>query len=115
MIDIIVIGDEWPGGISDGLTLLCPYCDQVPSWDYHVTDECWAAVVPKDGKHLGVVCLPCLDKLAVRRGIDISTSITQLQFTGIGKTVVFMPTQAYKWSREIVSELAAAKMRGNDG
>ncbi len=97
MIDIITIArDEWPGGISDGLILPCAYCDQAVCFDYTVTDECWDAVVPKE-KRLGVVCLPCLDHLAVGRGIDISKSIVRLQFTGAGKTIVFTPGIAYKW------------------
>lgn len=110
MLDIITIGSEWPGGISDGLILPCAVCHQSVKFDYHVTDECWEAVVPKD-KRLGVICLPCLDMLAEQKGIDISQSIEGMQFTGVGKTIVLIPEIAYKWKVKAFHRAAFWRMK----
>ncbi len=96
---IIINNDNWPGGISDGLILPCAVCHQSVKFDYAVSDECWDSVVPKDTRR-GVICLPCLDILAEQQGIDISKFIQDLQFTGVGKTIVFTPTIGYKWDKK---------------
>lgn len=96
MLDIITIDDEWPPGISDGLNLPCALCHQSVKFDYTVSDECWDSVVPKD-KRRGVICLPCLDKLAEQQSIDISRFIQRLQFTGVGKTIVFTAVIEYRY------------------
>lgn len=54
----------------------------------------------------GVVCLPCFDRLATAKGVDISTALLDVQWTGIGKTVVLAPTQLYRY--EPASPRAAA-------
>lgn len=98
-------GDEWPGGISDGLTLECPYCDRVPEFDYHVDNDFWAAVVPHTNEmHLGVVCLPCLDRAATLLGMDVSGHIQFVQFTGIGKTVELVPVRVVRYAHTSASE-----------
>lgn len=88
----IGMDNNWPGGVSDGLTLPCVACGQVPKFDYRVSDAVWDELVPSRHKR-DVVCLPCLDAWAALRGIDISGGIIDLQFTGAGKTVVFEPTR----------------------
>lgn len=86
--------DNWPGGISDGLTLPCESCGMVPALDYTVSDEIWQAVVPDESRR-SVVCLPCFDQMAADKGIDISEALERVQFVGIGKTVVLKPVAVY--------------------
>ena len=88
----------WPPGISDGLMLPCAVCGLHPKFDFHVTDECWRAVVADAEYRLGVVCLPCFDQMATDKGIDMSEALVDIQFTGIGKTIILKPqwTHHYK-------------------
>lgn len=84
-------GDEWPGGISDGLNLSCPGCGEVPMVDYVVADKAWRRVVPKHHR-LGVVCLTCF--------LDAGGSpsdIEQIQVIGGGRTVVLRPVAEYDY------------------
>lgn len=83
-------GGGWPEGISDGLTLACSDCGQVPRFDYHVTDEFWKLHVPEKPARLSVVCLPCLDRRC--GGVGLIDAIEQVQWTGTGHTVVLWPT-----------------------
>ena len=87
---------EWPEGISDGLTLPCGVCGDLPPFDYRVTDWAWQHVVP-EALRLGVVCLPCFDMIAEGRGIDIAAAIQEVQFTGVGKTVVLRPSLIHRY------------------
>ena len=96
--------DKWLGGISDGLTLPCALCGNIPHFDYRVDDKFWKLIVHKKYK-LGVVCLSCLDKLATAARLDVTDHIENLQFTGIGKTIVFVPEKVYyyeldRWGKE---------------
>lgn len=86
---------DWPGGISDGLTLPCGECAVVPAFDYNVDDEVWNLVAPEVHR-LSVICLPCLDRLVHDKGIDISLHLKQVQFTGVGKTVVLRPEWTHR-------------------
>lgn len=103
--------DPWPEAVSDGLTLECPYCGCVPAFDYHVDEEFWAAVVPRVAR-LGVVCLPCLDRLATEIGMDVSGHVERIQFTGIRKTVEMVPVRIVRYenrfgaNREVAYALA---------
>lgn len=89
--------DKWEPGISDGLTLPCGICDRVPPFDYHVDDAFWNLIVDKLHRR-GVICLPCLDKLAVDKGYDISTHLQFVQFTGIGKTIELKPSRIFQYN-----------------
>jgi len=98
------ITDEWIGGISDGLTLPCALCGHIPHFDYRVDDKFWNCIV-HESIGLGVVCLSCLDKLATAAGLDVADHIEDLQFTGMGKTIVFAPEKTYyyvlhKWGKD---------------
>lgn len=84
----------WIPGISDGLTLRCHYCHEVPQFDYTVDDPFWRKIVPERYR-LGVVCLPCLDKLAKEKGELISGHLLEVQFTGRGETIILKPTEVY--------------------
>lgn len=81
---------DWPAGISDGLTLPCVACRLSPKFDYTVSDDIWNTAVPKELRR-DVLCLPCLDRMAHSKGIDISAGLIQVQFTGIGKTIILRP------------------------
>lgn len=85
---------EWPGGISDGLTLPCRCCGGVVSFDYQVEDAFWLEVVPK-GWQRDVLCLRCLDAMATAAKKDISEYLINVQFTGIGKTVILTPERVF--------------------
>ncbi len=90
---------SWPPSISDGLTLPCALCNFLPKFDYHFTEECWQSVVGSAEYRRGVVCLPCFDRMATDKGIDMSEALVEIQFTGIGKTIILKPlwTHHYKF------------------
>lgn len=92
----ITIGNTWPPGISDGLTLECYYCGRVPSFDYTVSDECWRSIVPEEAR-TGVVCLPCLESQASAKGLEVAPHLESVQFVGHGYTIVLSPTRIYYW------------------
>ena len=94
----IEITDQWPGGISDGLTLPCSICDVIPAFDYGVKDAFWLAVAPVKYR-LDVICLPCLDTLATAMGFNVADNLESIQFTGIGKTIVFCPIKVYNYTK----------------
>jgi len=89
------VGDfkGWPPGVSDGLVLPCSRCGQQPKFDYHVDDEFWREVVPPD-ERLGVICLPCLDRLVdvLGLGMEVGQHLRQVQFTGCSSTVFLAPS-----------------------
>ncbi len=88
---------NWPEAVSDGLTLPCAFCNIVPKFDYRVSDDFWQAVVPA-GLQLGVVCLPCLDDLAVTAGHDdLEEALVEVQFTGYGKTIILKPEWTHRY------------------
>jgi hypothetical protein len=93
------MGDKfqnWPGGVSDGLTLPCADCGQVPRFDYIVTPEFWRQHVPGP-ERLGVVCLPCLDKRC--GGVGLAEALEQVQWTGTRHTVVLKPTLRHEYGK----------------
>jgi len=89
---------NWIPGVSDGLTLACPICGKVPKFDYRIDDTFWRKVVAKKYR-LGVVCLPCLDKLATKKGLDIAKNLEVIQYTGIGKTIELIPWKVYYYEK----------------
>ena len=91
------VADNWPGGVSDGLVLPCVVCEEIPRFDYTVSDHTWLAIVPPRHRH-DVVCLPCFDRLAVKASIPIAHDIQRVQFTGTGYTVVLEPTFVHEWA-----------------
>jgi len=101
--EIVNINDNWPGGISDGLTLPCGLCQKIPTFDYTVTDIAWAAVIPKD-LQLGVVCLNCFERMVRARDMYISDVLLHVQFAGDGETILLRPTKAYRYSMEKPNE-----------
>lgn len=86
----------WPEGISDGLTLDCGACGLHTDFDYRVGDEIWRKVAPEHLR-LGVICLSCFDRLGAQHGIDISPHLEQIQYTGVGHTVVLVPVETHHY------------------
>ncbi|KKM80265.1 hypothetical protein LCGC14_1341700 [marine sediment metagenome] len=87
----------WPPGVSDGLVLPCAICGLHPKFDFRVTDECWQAVLGKAEYRRGVVCLPCFDRLATEKRLDVSRALIEVQFTGIGKTIILKPQSTHRY------------------
>ncbi len=98
MEDIIKISkDNWEPGISAGLILPCGECNRVPPWGYNVDDDFWDLIMHEHPHRLGVICLPCFDKLAYDKGYDVSTHLQRVQFTGIGKTIELIPSRIFQY------------------
>lgn len=94
----IIIKNKWVAGVSDGLTLPCRKCGLIPNFDFGVDSIFWKQVVPEEWR-LDVVCLHCLDKLATKKGLDVTTHIETVQFTGIGKTIILNPSKVFYYKR----------------
>lgn len=84
--------NHWPPAVSDGLTLPCVDCGEVPDFDYHVSDEFWRTWV-KPPDRTSVVCLPCLDDRC--NGVGLAEALKGVQFTGDGHTVILKPESAW--------------------
>lgn len=85
--------NEWPEGVSDGLTLLCSDCGKRPRFDYRVTDAFWR----RHGDGPNVLCLPCLDARCGGEGLD--EALVEVQWTGTGHTVVCRPALQHRYQR----------------
>lgn len=96
-------GAGWPGGVSDGLTLPCGACGELPRFDYQVSDHLWRSVVP-EGLQAGVVCLPCLGELA---GPTLAEHLREVQYTGRSFTVVLRPTLVHRYAPHTPNESAS--------
>jgi hypothetical protein len=81
----------WPAGVSDGLSLPCSDCGEVPRFDYRVVEQFWQ----RWGDGPNVVCLPCLDKRCSGQGL--ASALEQVQWTGSGHTVVLVPERRYEY------------------
>ena len=88
---------SWPEGVSDGLSLPCAICGGHPKFDFRVSDDMWLAVVGGAEYRRGVVCLPCLDGLATEKGLDVSAALLEVQYTGIGKTIILKPEWTHRY------------------
>lgn len=88
--------DSWPVAVSDGLTLPCSDCDEVPRFDYNVDDDFWRQHVSDKGR-LGVVCLPCLDRRC--GGVGLAAALSFVQWTGTGHTVELLPNRRFEYEK----------------
>jgi hypothetical protein len=59
----------------------CKCCGRRDKFDFHVSDEIWALVIPRRLQNR-VVCLPCFDRLAARKQVDYATELERLCFAG---------------------------------
>ena len=91
--------DEWPVAVSDGLTLRCADCGEIPQFDYRVDDSFWRLHVPDEPARRGVVCLPCLDRRCDGRGL--AGAVREVQWTGTGHTVVLRATRRYTFGSSL--------------
>lgn len=87
-------GDEWPVAVSDGLSIPCHDCGEIPRFDYNVTDEFWNRWVTGRQRY-GAVCLPCLDKRC--EGVGLAAALNFVQFKGTGVTVELLPERRFEW------------------
>lgn len=92
----VLPNDDWPAGVSDGLRLPCSSCGRRTMFDYQVDDRFWREVVP-DNMHRSVVCLPCLDAMAVREGRSLGEHLLEIQFTGTDETTIFVAAVCWKY------------------
>lgn len=95
--------ENWIGGVSDGLALPCSICNNKVYWDYTVEDEFWERIVSCKYK-LSVICISCLDDIAKQNNEDISEYIKLVQFTGIGKTIEFVPVNVFYYNVDGMNE-----------
>lgn len=100
----VIVKDKWPEAISDGLTLSCSICGCKVMYDYHVDDDFWTKVVPEHCRR-SVLCLACLDKLATDMDLDITKHLQEIQFTGIGKTIVLKPEKVFYYGLKREGEI----------
>ncbi len=87
---------NWPEALSDGLTLPCGKCGEIPQFDYLVDEPTWKKVAPKEHR-LSVICLPCFDSLAVAADVT-HDYLKTVQFIGTGRTWILEPSQMYVWA-----------------
>lgn len=75
------------------LRQVCCCCGACDHLDFRVTNEAWAAVIPRamDGAH---ICLRCFDAMAAERGVSYADSLTELCFVGDAAVFGFRPVSA---------------------
>jgi len=71
----------------------CRVCECEEKYNFHVSDEIWEKVVPKQFQ-TRVVCLSCFDNFARQRDVDYSHSINDFSFVGDKAAVEFEPKSA---------------------
>lgn len=77
----------------------CKACWSACGFDYHVTDEAWAAVVPEALRDR-VVCLMCFDRFARAAGIDYRGALSpELYFAGDQVSLVLLDKDCLPESR----------------
>lgn len=95
MIEHVGPHDEWPEAVSDGLSLPCTDCGEVPRFDYHVTEDFWRQWVTASDR-VGVLCLPCLDRRC--DGAGLVEALEQVDWTGTGHTIRLLPSRRIDYS-----------------
>lgn len=91
-VEVVTIenGDEWPGGLSDGLTLECTDCGRVPGLDYTVTDDEWKRIGPGPN----VLCIECF----LERGGSLSAVVKMhLVQRQASETLELEPTRLWRY------------------
>lgn len=94
--------DEWVAGVPDSLTLKCGVCGQVPRFDYHVNSDVWNELISEEMKR-GVVCLPCFNKMAKNKGINLANCLVDIHFCdGLGETIHLVPVCSYTYPPRVI-------------
>lgn len=83
---------HFPNGSPDGKQT-CKACGKRDGFNFHVSDETWARIVPPEFS-TRVVCLHCFDLFARERGVSYAQEITTLFFAGEKAVFFFTPTKA---------------------
>ncbi|HEY0281604.1 MAG TPA: hypothetical protein VGC27_03155 [Rhizomicrobium sp.] len=68
----------------------CKHCGKRDAFDFHVSNETWARIVP-EALQQRVVCLWCFDQFAKERGVSFAKEITTLYFAGENAVFHFTP------------------------
>lgn len=96
-LEQIQVTDKWPEAVADNKPArICAICGRVEHFAYAVNDTFWREVVPPSFRP-SPVCLPCLDEMALAKGLDIGPSLITVQFTGKNKTIILTPTREYRY------------------
>ena len=66
----------------------CKMCGQSDKFDYHVPDNIWNDIVPRELRKK-VVCLSCFDELAKEKGVIYAGFLHELHFAGSQASLVF--------------------------
>ena len=85
-----LLAEEFKTSRLSGQT--CKVCGRRDHFDFNVSDETWAAVVPSAYRSR-VVCLGCFDEFAARQGIDYGTEVKALYFVGCRTAIIFNDAQ----------------------
>ncbi len=86
--------ESWPAGIPDQLVGECKICGEHSYFDWQVGSKMWEQVVPKEHR-FGIICLPCFDKMATEKGMDVGDALKIVYFCGKGKTIALKPVKEY--------------------
>ena len=81
----------------------CQACGRPDKFDFSVSDEVWAAVVPV-GLRNHVVCLECFDEFALEAGVDYSSGRSTLYFAGDRAAFVFRVESSHGTVRSHLGE-----------
>src|SRR5438045_2077340 len=80
--------DEW-----QPFRQACHCCGIQDHFDFRVTDEVWAKVIPERFQ-TAPICLRCFDAFAAERDIAYATELHRLDFVGDRGTFGFVPVVA---------------------
>lgn len=69
---------------------ICKVCGRPDKFDFRVSDEVWAAVIPEVYRNR-VVCLCCFDDFAAARGFNYADALRELWFAGDKAVFRFIP------------------------
>ena len=81
------------GGEAKDQRQMCKACGKRDAFDFHVSDETWARVVPLHLREL-VVCLTCFDEFARVSSVSYAKEITTLYFAGERAVIIFKTASA---------------------
>jgi hypothetical protein len=80
-MEYLALGATLSAQNTDQRRQTCKVCECSDKFDFHVSDDLWARVVPARYQK-SVVCLDCFDDFAFDKQIDYSDSIDVLHFAG---------------------------------
>ncbi|OEU66285.1 MAG: hypothetical protein BA863_10330 [Desulfovibrio sp. S3730MH75] len=94
MKTIFIKKDTWIEALPDRLVLPCSVCGCRVDFDYTINDAFWKKVV--SSKYIrDVVCLHCLDVMAVAKRENIHEHLEKIHYCGEGKTIELCANTVY--------------------